>query len=298
MPVNYTNDSIHQHNGSTKLSYEMGCMTARPGSIVYSLYFIINSILLLPSCIIIFNQDIQQWWQWRTTSSTPAVQNPKDVFNSYYSLFELLTILSQVVCCCGIHTNDVVLQVGYYMWSFSWFGEVAFHALACLERYMAVVHPVIFRRLRGERAFRIRRIILGCVWLFCSGGTALITVEDVFSQFCLSFILFIFTILTLFTLSVLCTLTHPVPGQHSGGKKGKVDQSKQIAFYTILAIVGSELLKIMSNVLWAIFSPSTHPGRCLVMMTGLWFCIPSAQVIPFLILQKTGVIICWKQSSK
>lgn len=242
MSVNYTKDSIPQHNVSTKLSYEMGCMTTRPGSIVYSLYFIINTILLLPSCILIFNQDLQQWWQ-RSTSSAPAVQKSRDVFDTYYGSIELLTILGQVICCCGIYTNDVVLEVGYYIWSFAWFGEVFFHVLACLERYMAVVHPVIFLRLRGKRGVMIRSIILSCVWLFCIGGTALVNVEDVFSYFTLSFVLLIFVVLASFSFSVLSTLIHLAPGQHGGGKRGKVDQSKQIAFYTILAILGTELLK-------------------------------------------------------
>lgn len=276
----------------------MSCMTTRSGSVVYTLYFIINSILLLPSCILIFNQHLQQWWRQSATSSAAALQKPMDVFNSYYALIELLTILAHVMCCCGIYTNDVVLQVGYYIWCFAWFGEVSFHALACLERYMAVVHPVIFLRLRGKRGFRIRNIILNCIWLLCIGGTALVSMEDVFSHFSLSFILLIFVVLAIFTLSVLCTLIHPVPGQHSGGKRGKIDQSKQMAFYTILAILGSELLKIISNALWSIFSSSTYPGRCLVMMTALWFCIPSAQVLPFLILQKTGTITCCKQITK
>lgn len=298
MSVNYSQDSIHQHNDSTKLSYELGCMTTRPGSIVYTLFFIINSILLLPSCILIFSQDLQQWWRQSTASSAAAVQKPRDVFNTYYALTELLTILAQVMCCCGIYTNSVVLQVGYYIWCFVWFGEVSFHVLACLERYLAVVHPVIFRRLKGKRGFMIKNTILSSVWLFCIVGTALVSLEDVFSHFSLSFILFIFVVIAIFSLSVLCTLIHLVPGQHGGGKRGKVDQSKLMAFYTILAILGSEFLKIISNTLWAIFSASTHPGRCLVMMTGLWFCIPSGQVLPFLILQKAGKITCGKQSTK
>lgn len=298
MSVNYTQDSVHQHNGSTKHSYEMGCMTTSPGSIVYTLFFIINTILLLPSCILIFHQDLLQWWRRSTSSSATAVQKPLDVFNTYYALIELLTILAHVICCCGIYTNDVVLQVGYYMWCFVWFGEVSFHVLTCLDRYLAVVHPVVFRRLRGKRGVRIRNILLSCVWLFCIGGTALVPIEDVFPHICLSFVLFIFAVLTIFSLSVLCTLIHPVPGQHSGAKRAKVDQSKQMAFYTILAILGSEFLKIISNALWSIFSPTTHPGKCLVIMTGLWFCIPSGQVLPFLILQKAGTITCSKQSTK
>lgn len=298
MLINYTEDSIHQYNVSTNLSYEMACMTTRHGSIVYTSFFIINSILLLPSCILILNQELQRWWRWSTTSSSPAAQKPMDVFNSYYAFIELWTIVSQLTCCCGIYTNGVVLRVGYYFWSFFWFAEITFHALACLERYMAVAHPVLFLRLRRKKGIRIRNLILNCVWLLCAGATAVIPREDVFPHFSLSFILLIFVILACFTANVLCTLIHPVPGQHGGGKWGKVDQSKQMAIYTMLAILGSELLKILGNLLWAVLNSSTHPWRCLVIMSSLWLCIPSAQVIPFLILQKAGTITCCKQSTR
>lgn len=297
MSVNYTENSTDQHNGSTRLAYEMSCMTTRPGSIVYSLYFILNSFLLLPSCILIFNQDLQQWRQRRSTSSAPAAQKPMDLFDSSYALIELLTIIAQVMCCCGIHTSDVVLEVGYYLWTFVWFGEISFHVLACLERYIAVVHPVAFLRLRGKRGFRIRNIILSCIGLFCIGGTALISVDDVFTQFTLACILFTFVVLSIFSLSVLCTLIRLASEQHGGGKRGTVDQSKKVAFYMIAVILGTEFLKLMSNILWAFFNSSTNPSRCVVIMTGLWFCIPSAQVIPFLILQKAGIIICGKQKN-
>lgn len=297
MSVNYTQDSIHQHNLSSKLSYDMSCMITRTGSIVYTLFFITNSLLLLPSCILIFNLSLQQRWRRRTTSPASAVQSSRDVFNSYYALIELFTIIAQITCCCGIHTNDVVLQLGYYLWCFAWFAEISFHVLACLERYMAVVHPVTFMRLKGKRGFRIRNIIMSCVWLLCVGGTALVSLEDAFSNITLSFVLIIFIVLTFFSVSVLCTLIRPGPGQQ-GGKREKVDLSKQMAVYTIIAIMGSESLKILSNVLWSIFSSSSDQARCLVMMMGLWFTIPSAQVLPFLILQKAGTITCCKHSAK
>lgn len=297
MSVNHTQDSIHQHNLSSKLSYDMSCMMTRTGSVVYTLFFITNSLLLLPSCILIFNLSLQQWWRRRTTSPASAVQSSRDVFNSYYALIELLTIIAQITCCCGIHTNDVVLQLGYYLWCFAWFAEISFHVLACLERYMAVVHPVTFMRLKGKRGFRIRNIIMSCVWLLCVGGTALVSLEDAFSNITLSFVLIIFIVLTFFSVSVLCTLIRPGPGQQ-GGKREKVDLSKQMAFYTIIAILGSESLKILSNLLWSIFISSSDQARCLVIMMGLWLTIPSAQVLPFLILQKAETITCCKHSAK
>lgn len=272
-------------------------MMTRTGSIVYTMYFVTNSLLLLPSCILIFNLSLQQWWRQRTSSPASTLQSPMDVFHSYYALIELVSILAQITCCCGIHTNDLVLESGYYLWCFAWFGEILFHVLACLERYMAVVHPVTYMRLRGKRGFRMRNIFLNCVWLLSAGGTALVPLEDAFSNICLSFVLIIFVVLAFFSLSVLCTLIRPGPGQQ-GGKKEKVDHSKQMAFYTIIAILATESLKILSNILWSIFSTSSNQASCLVMMTGVWLSLPSSQVLPFLFLQKAGIITCCKQGAK
>lgn len=297
MPENYTHDSIRQHNLSSKLSFDMACMKTGHGTIIYTIYFLTSSLLLLPSCILIIKLGLQQWWRQRTTSSAPAAQSPVQVFNNSYAAMALLTILAQITCCCGIYTDDVVLQFGYYLWCFAWFGEFFFHVLACLERYMAVVHPVAFLRLRGKRGLRIKNIALYCVWLLSFGGTPLVGLEDAFPHIILFLVLGIFVVLTFFSLSVLCILLRPGPGQQ-GGKREKVDQSKQMAFYTIIVILGSESLKIFNNILWCVFSSSSHQAKCSVIMSALWLSIPSAHALPFLILQKAGAFTCCKRSAK
>ncbi|KAJ4945170.1 hypothetical protein JOQ06_013706, partial [Pogonophryne albipinna] len=41
------------------------------------------------------------------------------------------------------------------------YGESLFHVLTCLERYLAVVRPIIYLRLRNVQGVRIRNISIG-----------------------------------------------------------------------------------------------------------------------------------------
>lgn len=300
MSTNFSNDFLLHHNLSSyqvQLPLSLACMKTKYGSIVFSMFFITNNLLLLPSCILIFNRGIQRWRQQRTTSPASAVRSPLDIFNNHYALIELFLILSQLGCFCGIYTNDVILQYSYYVLSICWIGETSFQILVCLERYLAVVHPLIFMRLRGETGFRIRNTILLSFWLLCAVTISFVASDPVFTYICVSYVVFSFIVEAFCSLCVLHALIRSGPGE-PGQKREKVDQSKQMAFYTILAILGSQSLKLFSYVLWFSFGAFLGQDMCNVAMLEVWLTIPSHQVLPFLILQKAGIIKCCKHSTK
>lgn len=56
-------------------------------------------------------------------------------------------------------------------------GEILFHILTCVERCLAVVHPVPYLRLKNKRGVRIQAVSTGCVWLLRFVGIGWIT-ED------------------------------------------------------------------------------------------------------------------------
>lgn len=298
MSAHFSNDSPHHNRSSdhVQLFLNMACMKSKHGSIVFSAFFIINSLLLLPSCILIFNLGAQRWRQQRTTSLASAMKSPLDVFNTHCSFIELLIILSQLGCFCGIYVSDVILRLSYYVLCVCWIGETSSQILVCLERYLAVVHPLTFMRLRGETGLRIRNNFLLGVWLLCAGTIPFVVKETVFSYFCMLYVLFSFVVEAVCSLCVLRALVRSGPGE-LGQKREKVDKSKHMAFYSILAILGSQSLKVFSYVLWFSFGVSSV-DPCYVVMSEVWLTIPSHMVLPFLILQKAGILKCCKHSSK
>lgn len=279
-----------------QLYLNMACMKTKHGTIVFSVFFITNIFLLLSSCILIFKLGVQRLRQQPTASPASAMKSRLDIFNNHYASIELLMILSQLGCVCGIYANEVILRSSYYVLSVCWIGETSFQILVCLERYLAVVHPFTFMKLRGEKGLRVRNTILLCVWLICAGTIPFVFKETVFGYVCMLYVLFSFIVEALCSLCVLRALLQSKPGE-LGQKRKKVDKSKRMAFYSILAILGSQSLKVFSYVLWFSFGVSS-PDQCYVLFSEVWLTIPSHQVLPLLILHKAGILQCCKQSSK
>lgn len=299
MSTNFSNGSPPRHNYSSdhiRLPLGVACMKTEHGATVFSVFFITNSFLLLPSCILIFNLGVQRWRQQRATSPASAMKSPLDIFNNHYAIIELLLILSQLGCLCGIYANEVILQLSFSVLGFCWIGETSFQILICLERYLAVVYPLIFMRLRGETGRRIRSTILLGVWLLCAGTFPFVFKETVFAYVSMFYVLFSFIVEALCSLCVLRALVRSGPGE-LGQKREKVDKSKYMALNSILAILGSQSLKVFSFALWFGFNLSSV-DPCYVVICEVWLTIPSHQVIPLLILQKAGKIKCCKHSSK
>ncbi|KAK2863367.1 hypothetical protein Q5P01_002900 [Channa striata] len=104
-------------------------------------------------------------------------------------------------------------------------GQTLFHVLTCVERYMAVVHPITYLGLKKKG-----------------------------------------------------------PGEVSGDR-GRVDQSKQRAFLTIVAITVALFFKVC-------WSPDlrydlTHT-MCAVGSAAIWLTVPCTLVLPLLFLQRAG----------
>lgn len=95
------------------------------------------------------------------------------------------------------------------------------------------------------------------------------------------------------SLSVLHALIRPGPGD--GGKdKEKVDQTKMRAFHTIMAIMGALLLRTGGHLLVLTVHTSSaiqEDVRCGVLVSGVWFCLPTSLVLPLLFLQRAGKLL-------
>lgn len=284
-------------NFSRNVSFPLNaqCFVIRPSSIVYSVFFVINGVILFPTCAYICYLGVQQWHQQRSISSASA-KSHTDILTYHLVVIELFGVVGFIFCSDEVCCNFDIVIVGYYIWTFSWFGETFFHLLICLERYLAVVHPITYRNLRTERGIIIRNISVGNAWLLCFVGTILIREEIVFIRLisCISFsTLFV---ISFCTFSVLCILIRPGPGKQ-WGKRGRLDQSKKKAFITLLSILGGVFLRCLWNITWSGLNEAVVMNECSLMMFGVWFNAPCTMVIPLLYLQKNGAFACCKCNS-
>lgn len=217
-----------------------------------------------------------------------------DCFTYHIIIMELFGLCGCFICCIGIYRDYlIIVEVGAALISFTWYGEVFFHLLTCLERYLAVVHPITYLSLRNKRGIRIRNISTICAWVFSSAAMSLVMLGNLFLDWCLLILSLI--LISFFSLSVLHVLIRPGPGEQ-GGKKERVDQSKQRAFYTIVIILVVLALRLAWNLVWGVMSESKDSSNCVIITVVFWFSLPSSLVLPLLFLHKMGnyFVVCNK----
>lgn len=123
--------------------------------------------------------------------------------------------------------------------------QTLFHLLTCVDRYLAVVHPVKYRVLRQVSGVRIRNISIGCVWFISFGSFCVLQISYlsslIYSYTMLGFSMFV---VCFCSLSVLRVLNQPGPGCEAGNKE-QAGLKKKRAFYIIMTIMGTLLLRLL-----------------------------------------------------
>lgn len=255
-------------------------------------------IFFLPVYIFILHLGFKQWWQQHPNAATTS---NFDLFTYHLVLVELLNILFTIVACCGIYTksNELLVAVSYLS-IVTLIGQMLFHSLICLDRYLAIVHPVTYQSLKGQRWVRAKNIVIASVWLLSFLVTAIGLLGDSdISQFVTYLILaFELFLIAAFSLSVLWVLIRPGPG--AGGKQ-HIDRSKLRAFYIVIAI----LVVLVFRLSWALISASlinssNHSNRtkCKIALVTYWINMPSSLTVPLLYLQRRVKQFCCKNKNE
>ena len=302
MSVNSSNSSLLPHPlpSSLKLYYVIDkCLNSTVGSFNNTAFTITSILFLLPLYILILYLGHQRWRQQRSGTA----MSHSDLFTYNMVVIELMNILGFILCCCAVFTDLPKMMIpGVFLLSVNLLGQMYFHILTCVERYLAVVHPVTYLGLRKASGIRIRNITIGCVWLLCFAGTGLLAIEENMSlsiiYFCLKALSLI--LVSFCSLSVLFVLIRPGPGE-GGGSRQQVHQSKLRAFYTIMAILGVLLLRFGGNILTTALYTSPHLGeveRCGIWLCNVWICLPSSLVLPLLFLHRAGKLPCCKNNTE
>lgn len=297
--MEFSTNSSSLYSNSSKRSFLNSCFNTAPGTSIFIAFTVTNIFLLLPLSLFILSLGFRRW---RKQSRSEAM-NPTDVFTYHMVGMEMIGISASITCSCGAITDHPLsLWVGCNMFAVISCIKMFFHILICVERYVAVVHPITYLNLSKAGGITIRNISIGSVWLTCAG---IVTLKIVITQDFIMILFFCNLVLSLMvssfcSLTVLNVLTRAGPGDEAG-KRGKADRQKQKAFVTITAIMAVLLLRFGGNlVCLALASSSLLSYRvgCVVRITGIWFCLPSSYVLPVLFLHRAERLFCFKYKSE
>lgn len=269
------------------------CFFSSTGYTIMTSYTIIVSFTLLPLYMFIIYLGLQQWLQQQPAKSI----SHSDVFTFNMIVMELISYLGLILICIGAQSSILhILNAGIYSFSLNLYGQVFFHLLTCLERYLAVVHPFTYRSLQKEKAARIRNFVIVWVWLACLAllGTVNLTDALVTEVIVYCFIVPFFLIMSLCNLNILLVLKQPRPGD---SHCQQADRSRMKSFYTILLIMnilllrfGWELASFRLNSLIQL----QHKQACIILLSTVYTNMPSSLVLPLLFLHRAGKLQCLK----
>ncbi len=286
-----TDMSVNSSSSSSLNILQRNCFNITSSVSAQAAYTVTYYILHLPLIFLVLYIGYERWRKQRSVT-TAALTSHSDIFTFNMVVVELIGMLGCCATCVGVITNEpIVIEVGSHVFSITPPAQSLFHLLTCVDRYLAVVHPIAYLRLRQRGGARIRNISIVCVWLLSVGICGFPTFTKYFIVINSFFLLGFASIVVLFcSLSVLCVLIRPGPGELGGGRE-RVDQSKLRAFHIIIAIMGALLLRFLSmlvtHVMFYLAVLSEH-DLCIFLMCICWFSLPSCLVLPLLFLQRAG----------
>ncbi|KAI9524362.1 hypothetical protein NQZ68_018045 [Dissostichus eleginoides] len=284
------NTSSSQNSSQTPSS----CFSSPPGSSIFAVFTVTNLLLLLPLSTFILGFGFLRWRKQR-----PAAMNPLDVFTFHMVVMELFGMSSSVTCFTGAYKNHQnMVKVGCNMFAITSCVKMFFHVLTCMERYMAVVHPLTYRNLSKSGGVMIRNICVGFVWFLLAGLIALrLQMGNNFNMILFFCNLVLSLIVSSFcNISVVRVLNRAGPGEE-GANAEKTDTLKQKALVTITAIMVVLLVRFSGNLICLSLGSShvlSSYDTCVVITSGVWFCLPSSYVLPLLFLHRAEKLPCLK----
>ncbi|KAF6720745.1 hypothetical protein FQA47_022107 [Oryzias melastigma] len=261
------------------------CSTSQARFFITVGFAAVKALLLLPLSILVLHLGLQRWRQQRSFNSV----SHSDVFTYHLAAMELFWAPGLVCYLCGDHfRNATAAYAGLLAFSVTFYGEFFFHSFTCVDRYLAVVHPIIYLRLKNVAGIRIRNISIASVWLFClvimrfetdvSGNNAIVFMLSSLGAFLM--------VVTFCNFSVLCALIRPGPGEGVI----KIDPLKQRAFNTITAISCVLWLWFVALIVTSALSQSpllSEDVGCILLAVASWFNLPASLVSPLLYLHRT-----------
>lgn len=276
------------------------CLNYTTVALFVTIFTITTILLLLPLLILVLYSGLQQQRRQQSSSGT---SRHSDCFTYHMVAIELVGILGSVALLCGIFTNNKPMKIaGICFFTCNLPGQTLFHLLTCLERYVAVIHPITFRRLKEAKAIKIRNVVIFCIWLLCLSEIGFLAASGMIHIILIAFGTCLNVGIASFcSVSVLHALTGPGPRERRVRCRDQADQSKLRAFYSIMAILGVLLLRFGGHVLIFIVFFLQQVGmteQCVVVISGVWFGFPSSLILPLLFVHRAGKLYCCRNGNQ
>ncbi|KAK7910064.1 hypothetical protein WMY93_014748 [Mugilogobius chulae] len=208
------------------------CVTERSHAVFTS--WLVVYLLVFPVFIFVIYFGYKKWQTHRANISH------SDVFTFHMVAMEILNLVGSCMYFGGFMLEtERILDAGLGLKNFSSVGEMSFHCLTCVERYLAVVQPITYLRLKKRGGVMIRNVSIGCAWLFSAVSVIIsVMVNRTTNPLIFGFAVAVLSIVlvSLCSVSVLYVLIRPGPGE-GGGDKKRIDQTKRAAAFTLMAIL-------------------------------------------------------------
>lgn len=298
--MSFVSELSSSNSSSTNFYFE--CTRSESSRILFTTYTFFNLLLLFPLYIFIFSLGVRRWRRRPSPASAGITMSHSDFFTYHMMMMEVFSVFGSVFYTLGTYVQKgMLVTMGVYTFSIIFPGQTLFHLLTCVDRYVAVVHPVTYLRLRVSYGVKVRNVSTAFAWLFSFSWLEVTrTFWPEFPTVAFLCLLGIsFFVVFFCCLSVLCVLTRPGPGELGSGRRVRVDPLKQRAFYMIRYIMAALLLRFVGllvcfslNKLVAISLTEV----CVLMDLGVWLSMPSSLVLPLLFLHRAGKQSCCRRS--
>lgn len=272
------------------------CIGTSAGIINLSIFLVTCCLFVVPLCGLVIYISVRHWLQNSSiTASHSDHFTYQAVINKFLSLIGVILSLSGVAA--GLNP---MVYVGLFMLSSNTFVLMFFDTLTCMERYVAVIHPITYRNLKNVKGVRVRNAAIGCAWLLSFLITSLMNAKsEVLNAIIFLFVTALCIAIVFFcSLSVLFVLIRPGPGKVVGSKQ-QLDESKLRAFYTIVIILTVLLLRFGTNLLLSSFYTlpvAAEDTKCHLILSFVWMTLPGSMVQPLLFIQRAGWFACCKSN--
>lgn len=282
MPVSSSNMSL------SDMSVFNFCFYSKLGNYVFTAFTLAAVVFLLPLLTCTLCVWLQRRWQQHSTSTSQF-----DHLIFHMAAMEIIGVFGAVAMCVGFYIDAFrLMMVSSQLLIISICGQMNLHCFACVERYVAVLHPIAYKH---PKKGVIKDVIIFCVWFMALSKTFLILLNNLSFSIIVYIIELILSlmIVSLCSIAVLRVLRQPGVG---GEVIERADQSKQRIFNTIMTIMITLLFKFGGNLLCTSLCATLQISldkQCLLIDLIFWFGLPSSMALPLLFLRRAGKLPCF-----